>query len=532
MPLALTYPGVYIEEVPSGVHAIAGVATSITAFVGTALRGPTNTPTTVGSLMEFSRTFGDLTAGASAIGFAVRDFFQNGGSQAIIVRIASGATAAKIATGTAANALALQAANEGAWGNNLRVRIEHVASDAVTDAVAQGLTPAGTAPPYTHADLFNLIVQDRATGAVEQYRNLTVKPSSQRVDQILRAQSALVRVSGALPAAVPDATPGPAPGKTIYQDDAAWANADGSGTDGSDPDAAHYAPTDGSAAGINALLTVDLFNILCLPLRYASGDPIAAVLSSAAALCEQRRAILLIDPPTDWTAPAQALSGVSGFAVKSKNAALYYPALMEPNPLQNGQLAPVSPSGAVAGVIARTDAQRGVWKAPAGVEATLNGVPQLGITLTDAQTGDLNSRGVNCLRAIPGAGRVVWGARTLQGDDRLASEYKYLPVRRLALYIEESLFRGTQWVVFEPNDEPLWAQIRLNVGAFMQNLFRQGAFQGNTPAQAYFVKCDAETTTQNDIDLGVVNVAVGFAPLKPAEFVVIQIQQIAGQVQV
>jgi len=159
-------------------------------------------------------------------------------------------------------------------------------------------------------------------------------------------------------------------------------------------------------------------------------------------------------------------------------------------------------------------------------------VPELSVGLTDPENGELNPLGINCLRTFPAAGRVVWGARTRQGDDRLTSEWKYIPVRRLALFIEESLFRGTQWVVFEPNDEPLWAQIRLNVGAFMHNLFRQGAFQGRTPREAYFVKCDSETTTQDDRNRGVVNIQVGFAPLKPAEFVVIQIQQMAGQIEV
>ena len=182
--------------------------------------------------------------------------------------------------------------------------------------------------------------------------------------------------------------------------------------------------------------------------------------------------------------------------------------------------------------MARTDAQRGVWKAPAGIEATLQGVPELSVKLTDEENGELNPLGVNCLRSFPIIGRIVWGSRTLRGADVLADEYKYIPVRRLALYIEESLFRGTQWVVFEPNDEPLWAQIRLNVGAFMNTLFRQGAFQGTTPRQAYFVKCDNETTTQNDIDRGIVNIVVGFAPLKPAEFVIIKLQQIAGELQV
>jgi phage tail sheath protein FI len=181
--------------------------------------------------------------------------------------------------------------------------------------------------------------------------------------------------------------------------------------------------------------------------------------------------------------------------------------------------------------MARTDVQRGVWKAPAGIDAALNGTQALEVNFTDDENGMLNPLGINCLRSFPIIGRVVWGSRTVRGADLLADEYKYVPVRRLALYIEESLYRGTQWVVFEPNDEPLWAQIRLNVGAFMHNLFRQGAFQGATPREAYLVKCDKETTTQNDINLGIVNIVVGFAPLKPAEFVIIKIQQLAGQVE-
>jgi len=172
-----------------------------------------------------------------------------------------------------------------------------------------------------------------------------------------------------------------------------------------------------------------------------------------------------------------------------------------------------------------------VWKAPAGLDASLVGVAALTVNLTDGENGRINPQGVNALRAFPQYGRVVWGARTRRGADALASEWKYVPVRRTALFIEESLYRGTQWVVFEENDEPLWSQIRLNCGAFMQNLFRQGAFQGRSPRDAYFVKCDAETTTQNDINLGIVNIHIGFAPLRPAEFVVIRIQQLAGQIE-
>jgi len=183
----------------------------------------------------------------------------------------------------------------------------------------------------------------------------------------------------------------------------------------------------------------------------------------------------------------------------------------------------------MAGVYSTTDSNRNVWKAPAGTEATLSGVQKLVYTMTDAENGELNPLGLNCLRSFPIYGFVSWGARTLAGADAMASEWKYVPVRRFALFLEESLYRGLQWVVFEPNADPLWAAIRLNVNAFMQTLYRQSAFQGTTPAAAYFVRCDSTTTTQADIDAGVVNVIVGFAPLKPAEFVVLQIQQIAGQ---
>ncbi len=184
------------------------------------------------------------------------------------------------------------------------------------------------------------------------------------------------------------------------------------------------------------------------------------------------------------------------------NAAVYFPRLRMPDPLSENRLADFAPCGAVAGIMARTDVQRGVWKAPAGLAASLSGVQGLTYTMTDRQNGVLNPVGLNCLRTFPVAGHLVWGARTLAGADLLASEWKYVPVRRLALFLEESLFRGTQWVVFEPNDEPLWAQIRLNIGAFMQDLFRQGAFQGSSPRDAYFVKCDRETTTQSDINRG------------------------------
>jgi Bacteriophage tail sheath protein len=284
--------------------------------------------------------------------------------------------------------------------------------------------------------------------------------------------------------------------------------------------------------GLYALEDADLFNLLVIPPYLPSGDVDPGLIEEAAPYCERRRAMLLVDPPAAWSREQDARLGKGDIGTSSKNAALFFPRLEQRDPLRDNRLETFAPSGAVAGVFARTDATRGVWKAPAGQEAILNAVVRLSVPLTDSEIGRLNPLGINCLRSIPAVGPVVWGARTLQGDDRLTSEWKYVPIRRLALYIEESLYRGTQWVVFEPNDEPLWAQIRLNVGAFMHDLFRQGAFQGQSPNDAYQVKVDKETTTQSDINRGIVNIVVGFAPLKPAEFVFLKIRQLAGQIEV
>jgi len=256
-----------------------------------------------------------------------------------------------------------------------------------------------------------------------------------------------------------------------------------------------------------------------------------AVAAEAEAYCESRRAFFLVDIPPYVNTQAEMNTWMAtNSGIRHPNAAVYFPRLVIPDPANEGRPRDTGASGTLAGVYARTDASRGVWKAPAGTDATLRNA-NLAVALTDAENGALNPLGINALRNFAIFGNISWGARTLVGADQQASEWKYIPVRRTALFIETSLYQGLKWVVFEPNDEPLWAQIRLNVGAFMHNLFVQSAFQGKTPAEAYFVKCDKDTTTQNDIDRGIVNVLVGFAPLKPAEFVIIAIQQMAGQVQ-
>lgn len=549
MPVTTTYPGVYVSEIPSGVRTITGVATSITAFIGRTLRGPTDEPISISSYADFERRFGGLWA-ESSLGYAVRDFYRNGGSQAVIVRLFGVAPPPPPADPNAPPApppvaphaslvvsgITLEAQDPGSWGNQLRARIDW------------NVRPApGTSTP--DPDLFNLAVRDGQTGQVELIRNVSAKEGHPRhVTKVLLNESRLVQTKGAVPTGRPGKQAELVTGQTdIWSDTktdgtkvdppssiAVAADGPNKGTvdDGVDLGSADFIGPNmqTNKKGLYALEKADLFNILCIP-PYLDDDVEADLIAEAAVYCEQRRSMILIDPRTTWIDKDTAKNGIPALGTLSKNAAVFFPRLRQPDPMRENQVGDFVPCGAVAGIFARTDTNRGVWKAPAGLDATLVGVPELAVPLTDGEIGELNPRGINALRSLPAAGRVVWGARTLQGNDQLASEWKYIPVRRTALYIEESLYRGTQWVVFEPNDEPLWSQIRLNLGAFMQNLFRQGAFQGKTPADAYFVKCDKETTTQNDIDLGIVNIVVGFAPLKPAEFVILQIQQIAGQIQ-
>lgn len=522
MPITPTYPGVYIEEIPSGVRTITGVATSITAFIGRAWRGPVNDPITINSYGDYERIFGGLWV-ESSMSFAVRDFYLNGGSQAIIVRLYHEEAGKPSNASMDANSLILEAAYPGSWGNFLRVRIDHDVSPEVAERYE-----------LTVDDLFNLTVRDTKTGVTEQFRNISIVASPRQLNKVLENGSSLVRVNS-LPGARPTPHPNPLAGEDLWGNNPIPTNSPADqanpASDGQILEESDFTNS-GTEAGLYALKKADLFNLLCIPPHVLDGDIEPTLITSAASYCDERRAMLLIDPPSDWMNKDDAKAGIMdpGVGTTSKNAAIFFPRLRQANLLRDNQIETFAPCGAIAGIFARTDAQRGVWKAPAGLEATLNGVPALSVSLTDRENGELNPLGINCLRSFPGVGRVVWGSRTLQGADRLASEWKYIPVRRLTLFLEESLYRGTQWVVFEPNDEPLWSQIRLNIGAFMNNLFRQGAFQGKSPREAYFVKCDKETTTQNDIDLGIVNIIVGFAPLKPAEFVIIKFQQIAGNI--
>lgn len=607
MTVVLSGPGVYVEEVPSGSRSIAGVATSVTAFVGGAARGPLHQPTLCESFADFERLFGGLRHG-QPMSQAVRHFYLNGGRQALIVRVAnegegielvagpavsaaglfgfearvsaaSGTSftltitgidedgelaanvsaettidlasadpseafatlvdadgalwvealwvevsdalpvapppegtwiaapradgelalvlgpAARTASALVGNDLQLLAANPGAWGNRLRAGVSN------TDA------PSGT----FHLTLSE-VDEDGNTVQEEVHYGVSAAPEHERwLSLVLARRSSLCRVGSATFTTPAVADPVPFRG----------------GHDGAPPSQSEMLGEQAERSGMYALHNAD-FNLLCLPLEsWSTSD--ASLWDWAMKFVEEKRAFLLVDPPEEWADASAASAGAASFVSRSHNAALYFPRILAADPLREGRAAEFPPCGVVAGIMARTDAQRGIWKAPAGIDSSARGVLELTVRLTDGQQGALNDYGINAFRTFPSYGTVLWGARTLRGANVLASEWKYVPVRRLALYLQESLYRGTQWAVFEPNDEPLWSELRLAVGSFMHGMFRQGSFAGASPGEAYFVKCDRETTTQADVDLGIVNVLVGFAPLKPAEFVILRIQQLVSQ---
>lgn len=277
-----------------------------------------------------------------------------------------------------------------------------------------------------------------------------------------------------------------------------------------------------SRKGLWALDKVDAFNLLAIPPLEQGEDIDPRSLRTALAYCKSRRAILLVDPRRDWIMPVSVLDperGVDSLGLRDPNAVLYYPNVLVSSASRSSETLACAPCGAIAGLIARSDASGGVWKAPAGVQADIRGARGLERSVTLAQNRLLNQAGINCLRYFAKTGVVSWGARTLAGAAALGSDWKYLPLRRLALMIEESLYRGLDWVVFEPNGEPLWASIAESAEDFMFQLFREGALQGATLDESFFVRCDETTNSEADIDEGIVNLQLGFAPLKPAEFV-------------
>jgi hypothetical protein len=525
MPITPTYPGLYVEELPSSAHTITPAPTSITAFVGythpfqgqVAARGDWGNAIEVFDFTEYERKLGGLYDASifdAHVAYAVYQFFLNGGTYAIVVPLKPQYTPS--GGGNRTDVVPAEAPVG---------QIKFIGRQLTSDT-----SPISVTIRNINGDTADLLITYGSI--VEQYRGVKVAagdPSSITDPDFIEnrlAGSRLVTVRPAAGASYPAAYPVPPANGSLTGAIGTMAHVDG--TTFSAQEVNDTFDDDGS------LDKVDIFNLLVVP-----GVTDVTVWAKALAFCQRKRAFYILDPPVTWSADeTYDDKGMTKVADQldlvphdSPNGALYFPFLKTADPV-TATTVEQPPSGFVAGVFARIDTARGVWKAPAGFEtaiANTTGVVDSG-KMTDMRQGTLNNPGVNVLRTFSGIGTVIWGARTI-GTIPALEQWRYVPVRRMALFLEQSLLRNLGWVVFEPNDEPLWSAIRISVDNFMLSLFRQQAFQGKTPSEAFVVRCDHTTTTQEDINLGVVNIVVGFCPLKPAEFVVIQITQLAGQTQ-
>ena len=549
------HPGVYVQELPSAVQPIQGVSTSTAAFIGRADKGPIPgtilpngrmaPPVMVTSFTDYQRQFGGFRQD-SFLTYAVQSFFQNGGQRLYIVRIAVTTAAsppssppslpAQRATSPGSFPIHISALNEGIWGNSI--------------SVATG--------PSSNPDLNNFklfVYYDPGTGpvAVETYDPVTWQgsPTLQPpgptnanpaidVATAVNSRSEYIAVTAPVTARPADSALDSSgqPVKTTLSN----------GSDGPVPQPSDYlgAPARDSTVtgtGLRALDKITDVNIIAIP---GQGDP--ATVSSGVEYCKTVRPLadcfFIGDMGTivggvsaarsdGATVTVRTIADAVGFVAPPLDrsagdfGAIYYPWIWSADPIGQGSNPKIllPPSGFMAGIYARIDNSRGVFKAPAGIETSVGGALSVATTVSDVEQDRLNPISVNVIRTVPGSGFVVWGARTFGSD----ASWRYIPVRRMAIFLRVSIYYGIQWAVFEPNDEPLWAELRLNIRSFMLTQFRAGAFQGSTPDEAFFVKCDSSTTTQQDIDNGVVNILVGFAPLKPAEFVVLKLSQKVNQ---
>ena len=507
MPTYLS-PGVYVEEVDSGSRPIEGVGTAVAAFVGLAEDGPYNTPTLVSNWKQFVTTFGGFT-GDSYLALSVYGYFLNGGGNCYVVRIGGGVT-----DPTPAQALIEGAPSDDRTGGpryEVRALSEGTAGNDLTVEVADSTTGSDNA-----AEQFKLIIR-RDGMVVEEFDGLVPGRGRSGAPTVVTAQSKLIQLTEA-----PNAVPTRPLNGTIQLGG------------GSVPVPTRPAPADyvGDAAdrtGFGGLETIDEVTMVCAPdvmAAFQKGwidlDGLKAVQLAMIAHCElMGDRVAIIDPPPELN-PQRVLDwrmNVAGY--DSKYAAMYYPWVRVFDPATNGNVL-VPPSGHMAGIWGRNDDTRGVHKAPAN--EVVRGAISLATDLTSREQELLNPNGVNCIRSFSGRGIRVWGARTLSSDPA----WRYLNVRRLFNYLEESILGGTQWVVFEPNDDALWAKMRRTISAFLVNEWRKGALFGLTPDEAYFVKCDRETNPAEGIDAGQVLCEMGVAPVKPAEFVIFRLSQFSG----
>ncbi|MFD9702940.1 phage tail sheath family protein [Lentzea sp. NPDC059081] len=491
-------PGVYMEEVSSGSKPIEGVGTAVCAFVGFAPRGPLDTPTLVTNWSQFTQTFGDFTAG-SYLAPAVYGYFLNGGGAAYVVRVG-----AEPDDGKPARAVVPAIGDEGKHAFTVRAL-------EAGDGLSVEVTEAGE----NADDTFKLLVK-RGGEVVETFDNVSLKRGQNNVATAVKQRSKLIAVeetksSGALVA--------PRRNELVPLTAAVQAES---------VRAQDYVGDAADRTGFAGLEAIDEITMLCVPdlmMSHAQGgldlDGVKAVQLAMIAHCElMADRVAILDTPPGLNAQQVKDWRVNGAGYDSKYAALYWPWIKVMDPV-SGKPVHVPPSGHMAGIWARNDDTRGVHKAPAN--EVIRGAISLELAITKGEHDQLNPVSVNCLRAFPGQGIRVWGARTLSSDP----EWRYLNVRRLFNFVEKSILQGTNWVVFEPNDPKLWDSVKRTITMFLRGVWRNGALFGNTPAESFFVKCDAENNPADSRDQGLLVVEVGIAPVKPAEFVVFRISQYA-----
>ncbi len=536
MPVNPSYPGLYIEELPSSTHSITPAPTAITVFVGyvhplqgdCAAKGLWKQAIRIFNVTDFETIFGGLynnaVLGKSDVGYAVTQFFMNGGSDAYVVGLqphyhntdptVTPAPTPEEITGAVSPALS------GLVFTGKQLTDE---DSPITVTIRR---------PLAAPDTTDLLVTYGSQ--VETYRAIKVGATAAAAahkDFVATrlASSRLVSVAPSGPAGTAYPATFTITGAQQSVDVVAMT------APFADPTTFHAADFLEMFAPEGSLDKVDIFNLLVIP-----GVADSAIWSAGLHFAADKRAFFIMDPPEDASADGMGTAGLplieelvaSDVVPKGPNGALYFPYLKSLDPV-TGHTIHLPPSGFVAGIYARTDTNRGVWKAPAGLETTIlntTGVVDEG-RMVDMRQGTLNQAGINVVRSFPNIGPVVWGARTIVAKNPAFEQWRYVPVRRTALFIEQSLVRNLTWVVFEPNDVPLWTAIRITIESFMLSLFRQSAFAGSTPSEAFQVKCDRTTTTEDDVARGIVNIVVGFRPLKPAEFVIIKIAQLAGQAQ-
>ena len=556
MSTAYSYPGIYVQELPLSAQTISPAPTSIAAFVGYTHPWKTasfNTAVQLFSFTDYQNYFGGLYSSGlvnSDVARAVYAFFLNGGTNAYVVGLQPEAilnttpatTAGKFGNGAGEFAFQTKIVPDPA-SPTAGIHFQALEPcDVVPMTVS--VTNLRTSSSATVYDTFDLVITYGTRIEVYRGMNLSIaKGGAKSLDSLINGASSLVKVApitgtaygpaGGFPYVAPALPVAPAPANftlgtiTVYP----TLPSPLPGNYKTSFSADDFLPVFEENSSLD---NVEIFNLLLVP---AVADN--TVLGAALAFAERKRAFTIVDPPAEATAfqiPSSSLPTIASYMGStpklplSQNGALYFPYLATTDPI-SGNPWPVAPSGFVAGIYAATDASRGVWKAPAGIATSLLGTtgPVATGVMNDMQQGVLNMDSINCLRTFSGSGTVVYGARTLVAGNMAFAQSKYVPVRRMTLFIEQSLIASLKWVVFEPNDEPLWLAIKSSIESFLLALFNQQALQGSKPSEAFQVKCDSTTTTASDQQLGVVNIVVSVALLKPAEFVVIKIAQKAGQ---